>query len=53
MPNAFKFALRGFRPTGQGIKQVLGKLEAELMNIFMATSKPNCHRSRRRGAPKA
>ena len=34
MPKAFRFALRGFRPSGQGIKQVLGKLEAETMNIL-------------------
>src|SRR5262245_16194165 len=29
-----KIALRGFRPTDQGIKQVLGKLEAEVMQIL-------------------
>jgi predicted transcriptional regulator len=29
-----KIALRGFRPTDRGIKQVLGKLEAEVMQIL-------------------
>ncbi|HET9532955.1 MAG TPA: BlaI/MecI/CopY family transcriptional regulator [Blastocatellia bacterium] len=34
MGNAFKIAMRGFRPTGRGVKQVLGKLEAEVMNLL-------------------
>lgn len=34
MGNAFKIAMRGFRPTGSGVKQVLGKLEAEVMNLL-------------------
>ncbi len=34
MNNAFKFALRGFQPTGQGIKQVLGTLEADVMDVL-------------------
>jgi predicted transcriptional regulator len=29
-----KIAMRGFRPTDRGIKQVLGKLEAEIMQIL-------------------
>src|SRR5262245_28047003 len=29
-----KIAMRGFRPTGHGIKQVLGKLEAEVMELL-------------------
>jgi len=29
-----RIALRGFRPTARGIKQVLGQLEAEVMNIL-------------------
>jgi predicted transcriptional regulator len=29
-----KIAMRGFRPTGRGIKQVLGKLEAEVMQAL-------------------
>jgi BlaI family transcriptional regulator, penicillinase repressor len=29
-----KIAMRGFRPTGHGIKQVLGKLEAEVMQAL-------------------
>jgi predicted transcriptional regulator len=29
-----KIAMRGFRPTGKGVKQVLGKLEAEVMQIL-------------------
>jgi len=29
-----KIAMRGFRPTDRGIKQVLGKLEAEVMQIL-------------------
>jgi predicted transcriptional regulator len=33
-----KIALRGFRPTNQGIKQVLGKLEAEVMQILWQRS---------------
>ena len=31
---ASKIAMRGFRPTGHGIKQVLGKLEAEVMQVL-------------------
>jgi len=34
-----KIALRGFRPTDRGIKQVLGKLEAEVMEILWQRSK--------------
>ena len=34
MGNAFKIAMRGFRPSGRGVKQVLGKLEAEVMNLL-------------------
>jgi len=34
MANIFKIALRGYRPTDRGIKQVLGKLEAEVINIL-------------------
>lgn len=34
MANAFKIAMRGFRPTSRGVKQVLGKLEAEVMNLL-------------------
>ena len=34
MTNAFKIALRGFRPTSRGVKQVLGKLEAEVMTLL-------------------
>jgi predicted transcriptional regulator len=33
-----KIALRGFRPTDRGIKQVLGKLEAEVMEILWQRS---------------
>ena len=33
-----KIALRGFRPTDRGIKQVLGKLEAEVMQILWQRS---------------
>jgi predicted transcriptional regulator len=33
-----KIALRGFRPTDRGIKQVLGKLEAEVMEILWRRS---------------
>ena len=33
-----KIAMRGFRPTGQGIKQVLGKLEAEVMQALWQRS---------------
>lgn len=33
-----KIALRGFRPTDRGIKQVLGKLEAEVMQILWQQS---------------
>lgn len=29
-----RIALRGFRPTARGIKQVLGELEAEVMNLL-------------------
>jgi predicted transcriptional regulator len=29
-----KITLRGFKPTARGIKQVLGELEAELMNLL-------------------
>lgn len=29
-----KIAMRGFRPTDRGIKQVLGKLEAEVMQLL-------------------
>jgi predicted transcriptional regulator len=29
-----KIALRGFRPTGHGVKQVLGELEAEVMQAL-------------------
>lgn len=29
-----KIALRGFRPTSRGIKQVLGNLEAEMMQLL-------------------
>ncbi|MCI0488601.1 MAG: BlaI/MecI/CopY family transcriptional regulator [Blastocatellia bacterium] len=34
MANVFKIAMRGYRPTAQGIKQVLGKLEAEVMTVL-------------------
>lgn len=34
MANVFKIAMRGFRPTSRGVKQVLGKLEAEVMNLL-------------------
>ncbi|HSE97004.1 MAG TPA: BlaI/MecI/CopY family transcriptional regulator [Blastocatellia bacterium] len=34
MGNVFKIAMRGFRPSGRGVKQVLGKLEAEVMNLL-------------------
>jgi predicted transcriptional regulator len=34
-----KIALRGFRPTDRGIKQVLGRLEAEVMEILWQRSK--------------
>jgi predicted transcriptional regulator len=34
MANIFKIALRGYRPTDRGIKQVLGKLEAEVINVL-------------------
>jgi predicted transcriptional regulator len=34
MGNVSKIAMRGFRPTGRGVKQVLGKLEAEVMNLL-------------------
>jgi predicted transcriptional regulator len=34
MTNKFKIALRGFRPTSQGVKQVLGELEAEVMKLL-------------------
>jgi predicted transcriptional regulator len=34
MANVFKIAMRGFRPTGRGVKQVLGKLEAEVMSLL-------------------
>ncbi|MDX2032119.1 MAG: BlaI/MecI/CopY family transcriptional regulator [Blastocatellia bacterium] len=33
-----KIAMRGFRPTDRGIKQVLGKLEAEVMQILWQQS---------------
>ena len=33
-----KIALRGFRPAHRGIKQVLGKLEADVMNILWQQS---------------
>lgn len=29
-----KITMRGFRPTGRGLKQVLGKLEAEVMRVL-------------------
>ena len=29
-----KITMRGFRPTGRGLKQVLGKLEAEVMRLL-------------------
>jgi predicted transcriptional regulator len=34
MKKAFKIALRGFRPSSQGVKQVLGELEAEVMKLL-------------------
>ncbi|MEW6732330.1 MAG: BlaI/MecI/CopY family transcriptional regulator [Acidobacteriota bacterium] len=34
MKKVFKIALRGFQPAGQGIKQVLGELEAEVMKLL-------------------
>ena len=33
-----KIALRGFRPAGRGLKQVLGKLEAEVMRVLWQQS---------------
>ncbi len=33
-----KIAMRGFRPTDRGIKQVLGKLEAEVMQLLWQQS---------------
>jgi predicted transcriptional regulator len=34
MTKVLKIAMRGFRPTDRGVKQVLGKLEAEVMNVL-------------------
>lgn len=34
MTKKLKVALRGFRPAGQGIQQVLGELEAEVMKVL-------------------
>lgn len=34
MTKKFRVALRGFRPAGQGIQQVLGALEAEVMRLL-------------------
>lgn len=39
MANVFRIALRGYRPTDRGVKQVLGKLEADVMNALW--QKPN------------
>lgn len=34
MNKTFRIALRGFQPSGQGVKQVLGELEAEVMKLL-------------------
>ena len=38
MKKRFRIALRGFQPFGQGVKRVLGELEAEVMKLLWQRS---------------